>query len=500
MLGVTALYSLATIPLALHYLNEESFALWALMSAITGYLSLIDLGMSGSVARLLIDHKDDRSKGVYGSLIQTGCLVLISQGLLIGAIGFGIAPILTGLLQIPAHLHAEFVVLLRWQCTLLAFSFATRIFSHLLTAHQRVDVINYCQVVSFGGNYLLLWLFFSRGDGVFGWVWANLLSCMGNVLWLWTTCVRLKLFPPPGAWGRARWQYFCELFGYGKDLFLVAVGNQLITASQTMIITRTLGLQAAAAWSVGTKMFNLLLQLVWKIFDMSAPALSEMYVRKEHALLRTRFQAIVILSASFSGLVAVIYALTNSAFVTVWSHGKITWPTLNDVLLGGWMIVMAVLHCHNCFVLITKQVAFMRYIYFIEGIVFVLAALLVAPIGGLPAIIGCSVICSTVFSGAYGVWRSSKQFDRSFREVGLVWMQPLLKVLGLFLPLAIVVGWATRNADPLLTLVVNGLGCGPVGLYLFLRFGISTAFQKELLTRAPNRINPLLRRIFAPVT
>ena len=47
-LGVSTVYALASIPLALHYLSKERFALWVLMSSIGNYLSLVDLGMAGS--------------------------------------------------------------------------------------------------------------------------------------------------------------------------------------------------------------------------------------------------------------------------------------------------------------------------------------------------------------------------------------------------------------------------------------------------------------------
>src|SRR6478609_5715175 len=83
VLAAASLYSLASVPLALHYLSQDKFALWALMASITGYLTLIDLGMSGSVARLLIDHKDDRHNETYGSLIKTGWLVLTVQAIII---------------------------------------------------------------------------------------------------------------------------------------------------------------------------------------------------------------------------------------------------------------------------------------------------------------------------------------------------------------------------------------------------------------------------------
>src|SRR5437870_5779772 len=114
-LAAATVATFASIPLALHYLSKERFALWALMSSIGGYLSLIDLGMSASVARLLIDRKDERQQGTYGSLIQTGWLVLLVQGTLLFGVCFVVAPPLTDLLHIPLELKPEFTALLRWQ-------------------------------------------------------------------------------------------------------------------------------------------------------------------------------------------------------------------------------------------------------------------------------------------------------------------------------------------------------------------------------------------------
>src|SRR6267378_423108 len=83
-----SIYSLASVPLALHYLSTERFGLWSVMSIIGSYLSQIDLGMSGAVSRMLIDHKDDSQSGNYGSLIKTGWLVSFVQGLIILASAF----------------------------------------------------------------------------------------------------------------------------------------------------------------------------------------------------------------------------------------------------------------------------------------------------------------------------------------------------------------------------------------------------------------------------
>lgn len=499
ILVATAIYFLCSVPLALHYLSVERFALWALMSTIAGYLSLIDLGMSGSVARLLIDYKDDWQGGTYGSLIKTGWLVLAVQGSIIFLAGFALAPALASLLAIQPGLQGEFVALLRWQSAALALSFLLRISSHLLQAHQRIDIFNYSQMLALALNFSSLWVFFRLRQGVFSLAWSTLLGSLGGGIFSLLACWQLELFPPRGAWGRPSWQRFKELFAYGKDMFLVAVGTQLILASQTMIITRRLGLEAATAWNVGTRAFNLVSQGLWRLFDVSGPAFSEMMARGERLLLRERYQAVVILTASLSAFAALTYALCNSLFVAVWTtNRRIDWPPANDVLLGVWMIVLAVSHCHNGFVGVTKKIGFMRYVYFIEGLVFVSAALLASGRGGLPAVIACSIVCSTLFSTAYCTWRVSRYFDLPLREVGLRWLAPMTRVLLLFGPVALAWWWGLEWVrEPAVRLSLNALLGSSLGFYLFLRYGLSSAFQRELLQRAPRRVNPVLRRVFA---
>jgi len=200
-LAATAVYALASVPLALHYLTTQQFGLWSLMASITGYLSLIDLGMSSSVSRLLIDHKDDQQTGVYGSLIKTGCLVLAVQGALILLIGFSLAPPLSKLLAIQSDLEPDFIRLMRWQCLTLALGVMMRISSHVLLANQRFDIYNYSQVSTLATNFVAQWYFFHAGQGVFSLAWSGLLGSMVSALMPLFAAWRLRLFPPSGAWG-----------------------------------------------------------------------------------------------------------------------------------------------------------------------------------------------------------------------------------------------------------------------------------------------------------
>src|SRR5580700_2042546 len=114
-LGVNAVYSLVSIPLILHWLPKAEFGMWAVLVQLMGYVSIIDLGMTSAVARLLVDHKDERNNGNYGSLVKTAFWVSMAQGLIILVMVTLGAPLLANLMKIPPEYQHTFVNLLRIQ-------------------------------------------------------------------------------------------------------------------------------------------------------------------------------------------------------------------------------------------------------------------------------------------------------------------------------------------------------------------------------------------------
>src|SRR5262249_54105771 len=148
-------------------------------------------------------------------------------------------------------------------------------------AWQRMDICNYSAIAQFVVSFAALWIGFALGWGVFSLLASGAASWICGVAIFWLACHRLGFWPEPGEWGRASREQFVELFKYGADLFVVTLATQLITGSQTILVQRQLGIEAAALWSVMTKGFTAVMQAVWRIIGNAMPALSEMMVRKE---------------------------------------------------------------------------------------------------------------------------------------------------------------------------------------------------------------------------
>ena len=482
LLAINVLYTMGSIPLALRYLSREEFGLWAVVTQLASYLAIIDMGMSVSTARNIIDRKDNKTDKSYGAIVLTSTLVFLAQALIILILGSFAGPLATKLVDLHGQFVNLFSQLLFCQWVLLSLGFAARIFEVLLIAHQRYDIVNLSRslqlVVMFGG----LWEGFSMGAGIFSMVWAAVTGTVVYIAVCFSGCLCLKLFPAPGCWGRPQYTLFLELFMYGKDMFLISLGSQLMNTSQAVIITRMIGLDTVAAWSICTKLFIMTQQFITKIYDYSQSAFSEMYVRGEIARLETRFKDTVALTASFAAYICIAVAVCNSAFVRIWTGGKFAWGMENDVLMGTYIFFDAIFRCYGCFVVhSTKQVGFARWVYFVEGAVFVPLACIWAHYWKMPGILLAMVIVKILFSSSYGVYRVRLFFEKSYCELTWDCMRPAvsLAIVFGFVSWAAIQGgaWLSDCRTRLFALAAVMIF---IGIPLLWRIGLSPRLRTEI--------------------
>lgn len=482
-IGANVLYTLASVPLALHYLSKDEFGLWALVTQITGYLLLIDLGMTGAVARFLIDHKDHPETGEYGSVIKTGSLVFLIQGACIALGGFLLSFWLPQLLDVPRQYAALFRLLVAAQCGMAGAFFVARILMGLLQAHQRFDVIGYTGIAQMAVGFGVQWLTFHRGWKLYSLLAAYFAGLICGLMINLAMVLRLRLLPPARYWGNCSMKAFKEVFAYGNDLFLCTVGGQLLNASQVIIISRTLGVSAAAIWTVATKSFQVAFQFVQRIFDFSASALAEMMVRNERVNLRRRFRDVIVLSASFAVFAGACLAVCNGIFLLVWTKGKVSWPWWNDALLGLLLIFNCVSRCYVGMAGYAKQLKTMRWVYFLEGASFVVAASLIAPQLGISGIILVAILANLVWSGSYGLRWARDYLDVSIAELLGHWFGPAYRYFLAMLVLTTCLWWLNPNVPPAVLFAVKVAIMGVGGMSLLWFSGLSRELHSEAKAR-----------------
>ncbi len=223
-LGVNVVYSLVSVPLILHWLPKAEFGLWMLLTQLMSYIVLVDLGINSAVARFLVDHKDRRAEGGYGSLVKTSALVSAAQGLIVLAVVMLGSPLLAAMMKVPAEYRATFIALMRIQGVITAFTFCTNPLGIMLNAHQRMDVVSWQGMFNLVASLGLLWLFLLKGCGIYSFVYASAITTVVAPGYLFWHCRRLGFLPRAGEWGKASWHQFKEVFLYGKNVFLMNIG------------------------------------------------------------------------------------------------------------------------------------------------------------------------------------------------------------------------------------------------------------------------------------
>ena len=392
--AVNIAYTAASVPLALHYLGKEQFGLWALAQQITGYLILLDLGVSSAVARFVADYKDDVQGGEYGRLLLTGAMVFAVQGVLIAAAGAGFAFFAPLLFAVPDHLACDFTNVLIIITFIAGLSVALRTLGAPIWAFQRIDLAYILGSLTLISGFSALWLGFSLGWGIYSLALSGIPAVLFCPVITFFFCKKNGLYPASrSGWLIPRLSDFRRIFAFGKDAALMSLGAQLVNASQIMIISRFVGLDAAAIFSVGTKLYSLGQQLVAKIVGTAAPALTELFVRGENARFNARFYDVTAISIFLATMISSFLVIGNSTVVSIWTSGMIRWNPRADVLLGALLVGTSASRCLNELFVCKGNLRTVRHIYFVEGCVFIALAIPATRFFGIPGVLGASLIC-----------------------------------------------------------------------------------------------------------
>ncbi len=452
-IGVNIITSLLSVPLALVYLSKEEFGLWALALQINGYLSLVDIGMTGAIGRYLADHKDDVNGNGFTEHFATGSCVFLIQAILVAFLGVIFSEYAPKLLSIQSELTEEFTLLLRILCLITGLSIAFRAFGAPLWAFQRMDVVNIAALIGLIVQFFSMWLGFHLGYGVLSFAFASVLPTIIAPIFYVVACKKNSYYPTCKDWFIPKWSVFLEMFHYGKDSMLLSIGSQMVNATQITIISRILGLNAAASFSIATKLYGLITMLIHKIIESAAPGLAEMFVRGERELFIKRYWDIIAITLALSTIGAVAIVVGNSVFIEIWTGGKITWSLTGDILLGFMIILTSASRCFVGLFGVTKNLKSVRLIYFIEGLLFIPTAICAVHWYGIEGVIFASLFVHLITAVAPSL-RAASIFLGDCRR-----LIPQILVILIMISLGTTLAFFTRSnhVSPVIQLLIAAL-------------------------------------------
>lgn len=409
MMVLQIVLALVQVPLALKYLGNEGFGLWALVAQVAIWLQLLDMGMNGALARYLIDFVAEAMTDNLAKCLGTGFRIFLWQGLLVLFAAGGLSLLGAGLFGLAGTDAIAFrnVLVMLGFATFLRFLY--KVVAAWLYATQRLDICNWVSAFLSVLEFVAFWLLLLEGWGIYALAWSKVgVTLLGGMLHIWLA-VRLTRFPLRMIRTRLDLPMLRRLAGFGAGMFALTLGGLLLTMTQTVLVSKQLGLASAAVWVTAPKLFQIVLQALSRLWDYRIPYLSHLMVDGAKEELITHFTRIFLATAYIGGGALGVVAAINPVFLSIWTRDAIRWEGINDLLMGTGIYLSLLVRCVTDFVLHTKMVGWMPVLMLGEGLLFVTIAMILLPTHGIPGMLLASLLISGLLRLPYA-WSKFGQY------------------------------------------------------------------------------------------
>jgi O-antigen/teichoic acid export membrane protein len=266
------------VPIMVHHLGDTLFGLWVLVSAVSGYSRLLDLGLAPSIVKWVARYRAESDQEEMNDFLSTMFVAYLGIGVLaLGGTAI-IASVFDRVFSMsPDQVGVARLLLLITGLTL-AIDFPMSVFGAVLTAYQRSDINDVLSIL-----HLLLGLSFTLGVLSAGYGLLAM-ALVQLVVVLVTQAVRVLL-----AWrvnpamvlrlGRFHWQRMQAVRDYSFFVFTQAFARQVALKTDEVVIGLFLPLSAVASYSIGLRLANALRTLAEQLVDVLFPVAADLHAR-----------------------------------------------------------------------------------------------------------------------------------------------------------------------------------------------------------------------------
>jgi O-antigen/teichoic acid export membrane protein len=332
-LGVNMVAGFFFMPWLISRLDSEVYGLWILIGSLTGYFSLMDIGVRGSVGRYIAHyHARNDQKGVNATL-STALIILSALAVLVLV---ATAVLLTVFFRIFT-VSPDQVSAVRWAIIIvgvnLAVAFSLHVFDGVLWACQRFDILNGVDIVTTLLRVAATLLLVKPTNGL---VVLALITLGSTVL-----ADGLKIFFSFRQDPRLRFapRFFSrvsviELYGYGVWNFILSICGQITGYTSPAVIAGFLGASLVTPFVVALR----LIQYASSLLGLSTGVMTPMATRMNAQEDRAAEYTLLVRSTRFAALYAVavfgFFLVMGRDFIRLWMHGKFpdSYPLL--IVLG----------------------------------------------------------------------------------------------------------------------------------------------------------------------
>jgi O-antigen/teichoic acid export membrane protein len=315
--GLPLLVGVVTIPVIVAHLQAERFGILALAWAVTGYLSIFDLGISRATTKFVAESLGREEPDDVPSLVWTAASLQAALGLT-GTLLFGaFVPFLVErLLNIPPYLAEETKLTFYILSLSVPIVLISQSFRGALEAAQRFDLVNTVTAPAGVATFVAPVVSILLGWGLPGTVALLVLSRAFALIAYYAFSIRVfpSLRAPPH-FDRSRLRL---LVGYGRWIMVTSVVGPVLVYLERFILSAVISVAAVSYYSAPYEMITRLWVVGISLAGTLFPMFSSLGIeRPKEAFQRIMTPSIGYLTLVLGPIVIVVIAFARE-LLSLW--------------------------------------------------------------------------------------------------------------------------------------------------------------------------------------
>ena len=286
--SATVAVSFFLMPFMVQSLGDRLYGFWTLVATFVGCYGLLDLGLSSAVNRHIAAAIGGRDTEQCNRIFNTGLLLFSA----LGFVALLVSGLLAGLASVIFDNPKEASIF--WKVILIlganmAVSFPRRVFSGILMAELRHDIISVIELLSLTLRTILIVGVLLAGYKLVALAWVILISDLPQ-LFLYPYFAKRTV--PTLRFDSVYWERGAAkaLFSYSFFAFIYQLGDGLRFNIDAFVVSAFVGLSAVTHYKIASMMAMYFISLLVRIVSVLQPLFSRQDSAGEQiALQRTLF-------------------------------------------------------------------------------------------------------------------------------------------------------------------------------------------------------------------
>jgi O-antigen/teichoic acid export membrane protein len=316
-LGVTWVIQLLMVPLLLGHLGAEAYGLYAALTSVVGYFSLLTFGSSLTVPRFVADHAARGEAEALSRFISTYFVLYLAVTAGGIVVGFALTPLLDAVLIVPAPLRD--VVAPAWRLVVggWAAGLGAGFLQALLTGLGEVHLSNLATsartVLNLACAAAILWSGGRLEALLAGLLGAALLSGIGVFVLVRAFHPEVRLTPALAGWATLRRSGRPAVY-----YFLMQIAALVVMGTDNIVISVFIGVGGVAPYAVAFQLYALAVAGLWSGVDVLLPFFTRWGAQDETESLRGAYLRATKLVFAGTVLAAILLAAYGRGAIGWW--------------------------------------------------------------------------------------------------------------------------------------------------------------------------------------